>query len=218
MSSGMFVSDANKVTREVSGDTLPSGAIRQRVQASFGGDGVSRDVSDADPLPARAFARMPIVSATFTRPPNATAYAALDAVSNNATAGSVTPLAFQVADINDAPVALYRIICRTTDTGAGGHLFKLYLYSQSPTAVAGDNAAWSPTAMAGYIGAFTSSSFETFADGSVGFFFQEKGTMIQTKPESSGKNVYALLETIDGFTPSGASTVWTFTAEGQQGR
>jgi hypothetical protein len=188
------------------------------MKVGFGADGEIRDAQDSDPLPTRAFARMPIVSATLTRPANTTPYAALDAVSDNATAGSVTPLAFSVSDINDAPVALYRILCRTTDTGAGAHIFKLYLYNQVPTATAGDNAAWSATAMAGYIGAFTSSSFEAFSDGSVGMFFPEKGTMIQTKPASGAKTVYGLLQTVDGFTPSASSTVWTFTLEGEQGR
>jgi hypothetical protein len=220
--SGLLVTDANNATQEVSADNEVGGPLRQRMKMSFGVNGEFRDVSDADPMPARAFARMPIVSATFTRPANATVYAALDAVSDNASAGSVTPLAFQIADINDAPVTLYRFLCRTTDTGPGtgapAPAFKLYLYNQAPTAGAGDNAAWSPTSMAGYIGSFTSGAFEAFSDGSVGIFVPEKGTMIQTKPVSGGKNIYGLLQTVTGFTPSGSSTVWTFTAEGQQGR
>jgi hypothetical protein len=194
--------------------------LRQYQKASFGLNTEFRDVWDGDPLPTRAFAGMPIASSSFTRPANTTAYAALDAVSdNNVLAASVTPLTFSVSDINDAPVALYRILCRTTDTGPGtaGGGFKLYLFNVRPTSVVVDNATWLPTSMTGYIGAFTAGSFELFSDGSVGVFAPEKGTMLQTKPGTGTKLVYGLLQTINGFTPLSAS-VWTFTTEGQQGR
>jgi hypothetical protein len=57
-------------------------------------------------------------SAALTRPANTTAYTAGDAVSNNATAGSVTAQTFSASDVNDDPIAMTRLRIDTTDTGA----------------------------------------------------------------------------------------------------
>jgi hypothetical protein len=60
------------------------------------------------------------VAATMTRPNDTTAYAANDAVANNTSAGSVTPLSFSMADVNDDLVTIERARVITTDTGFQG--------------------------------------------------------------------------------------------------
>src|SRR5215469_1380655 len=64
-------------------------------------------VGIANPSPAEYFPKPIVVAATaMTRPANTTAYAPGDAVSNNATAASVTPVGFAAADVNNAPLLL----------------------------------------------------------------------------------------------------------------
>src|SRR5688572_658314 len=69
-----------------------------------------------------------VAASAMTRPANTTPYTAGDAVSNNATAGSVTAISFTLADENDAPVTIHRCRIASTDTGAAGKAFRVYLY------------------------------------------------------------------------------------------
>lgn len=167
----------------------------------------------------------PIIAAAsaMTRPANTTAYSANDAVSNNATAGSVTPISFAASDLNDAPVLLTRCRVFTTDTGPGtaGATFEMPLFSADPTAnsgvVGGDNSAWSQKLVA-CIGKMTG-TFELSADGSFAVLSPAVGNFIATKPVSGGLTVYAVgFKTLTAFTPSANSTTFTATLEGIQGR
>ena len=66
--------------------------------------------SAAAPQPVASVPRTFIVAAVaLTRPANTTAYAAGDAVSNNATAASVTPISFAASDAANAPVTLNQL-------------------------------------------------------------------------------------------------------------
>jgi len=82
------------------------------------------------------------VAATMTRPADTNAYTANDAVANNTTAGSVTALSFSVSDVNDDTITLERLRLITSDTGAQGKNFRVWLYQVAVTPGAGDNAAF----------------------------------------------------------------------------
>jgi pilus assembly protein Flp/PilA len=158
-------------------------------------------------------------ASAYTRPANTTAYTANDAVSNNGTAGSVTAISLSLSDVNDDTVTLERIRILSTDTGVQGKNFRVWLFNSDPTANSGvgggDNAAWSQK-QAGFIGSM-SGTFRAFSDGAGAVCIPDEGTRIITAPVTGAKTVFALLQTLDAFTPSANSTTFTLTAEGFQG-
>lgn len=159
-------------------------------------------------------------AAAVTRPANTTAYSANDAVSDNGTAGSVTPITFTVADTNDAPLSVERMRLMSTDTGLSGVSFRAWLFNSDPTANSGvgggDNAAFSQK-QAGFVGTL-SGAFRAFSDGYGAVLVPDEGSRIICNPSSGGKTLYALLQTLTGFTPSANSTTFTARIEGFQGR
>jgi hypothetical protein len=154
-------------------------------------------------------------ASALTRPANTTAYTANDAVSDNATAGSVTPISLTVSDVNDDTVTIERLRLKTTDTGVQGKSFRVWLFQATPTVGGGDNAAFS-AASTGFIGTL-SGTFRATSDGAVAVLVPDEGARIIAKPVSGAATIKALMQTLDAFTPSANSTTLTLTAEGFQG-
>jgi len=157
-----------------------------------------------------------------TRPANVTAYSAGDAVSNNATAASVTPLSFLASDVNNAPLLLTHVELLSPDTGpaTAAATFEVWLFNSDPTANSGvgggDNAAFSQK-QAGFIGRMQG-TFIGASDGSMAICTPVEGSFIPTTPSSGGTTIYGLLKTLTAFTPSANSTTFTATLKGIQGR
>jgi hypothetical protein len=162
------------------------------------------------------------VAAAMTRPANTTAYSANDAVSNNATAASVTPISFSAADLADAPVLLTHLEILSTDTGpaAAGAVFEAWLFNSDPTANSGvgsgDNGAFSQK-QAGFIGRMQG-AFIAASDGSIAMLTPVDGSFVGSRPVAGGTTIYALLKTLTAFTPSANGTTFTCTLRGVQGR
>jgi hypothetical protein len=166
-------------------------------------------------------ARTPVVdSATQQRPNDTTAYTANDAVADSTTAGSVTPFSWALSDTNDAPVLIRSATITTNGTAAGtaSVVFRLHLFRASPTAVAGDNAAWAyPAIASGYLGSLSGTSL-LCSDGSVAILYPDgNGQDILARPVSGGKTIYGLLQTLTAFTPAAQATK-TITLKSFQGR
>jgi hypothetical protein len=161
-------------------------------------------------------------AAAMTRPANTTAYAAGDAVSNSATAASVTPIAFAAADLADAPVLLTHLEILSTDGGpaAAGASFEAWLFNADPTANAGvgggDNAAFAQK-QAGFIGRM-SGNFIAASDGSIAMLTPIDGSFVGARPVAGGTTIYALLKTLSAFTPSANGTTFSCTLRGVQAR
>lgn len=171
---------------------------------------------------------------TLTRPANTTAYTALDSISDNATAGSVTALSASVSDTNDDPLTVTEILVSSTDTGLAGKRVRAYLFNSDPTASTGvgggDNAAYSQK-KAGYIGSFSGVLETGFSDGTVGRLVPSyadgaaastpnaaAGGFVVSKPATGAKTLWIQYQAVDGFTPSANSTTIIGTARGFQGR
>jgi hypothetical protein len=158
----------------------------------------------------------------LTRPANTTAYTALDSVSDNATAGSVTANSVTVSDVDDDPVNISQILLSSTDTGPGtsGALIRLHLFNSDPTTssgvVGGDNAAWS-NKQAGWAGSFTGQMI-AFSDGSRGVLSSDGPPVMSVSPVAGGRTFYWQLQTLTAFTPSANSTTFTPKFRGYQGR
>lgn len=159
---------------------------------------------------------------TLTRPANTTAYAALDSISDNGTAGSVTALPVTVSDTNDAPVAITFIELDTNDTGlAAAGQVRVYVYNSDPTASsgvgAGDNAAFS-NKRAGLRGTFVG-TFRAMSDGGKAICIPEDGQpYLISLPGSGAKTLWYQIQAITAFTPSANSTTIIPTFKGFQGR
>lgn len=155
----------------------------------------------------------------LTRAANVTPYTANDAISDNATPGSVTAKTITVSDINNEPVTIERLRLASTDTGVAGKAVRAWLYNSDPTAssgvVGGDNLAFS-NKQAGFIGTM-SGTFRTFSDGSVAVMVPDEGSRIITTPGSSAQTIWWQLQALEAFTPSANSTTFTPTVEGFQG-
>lgn len=180
-------------------------------------------VGSANPGPVEYFPK-PIVAtgAVMARPANTTAYSAGDAVSNNATAASVTPISFAASDVSNAPLLLTHVELLSSDSGpaAAGATFEVWLFNSDPTANAGvgggDNAAFSQK-QAGFVGRMQG-TFIAASDGSMAICTPVEGSFIPTTPSSGGTTIYALLKTLTAFTPSANGTTFATTLKGVQGR
>lgn len=106
-----------------------------------------------------------IITATLTRPADTTPYAAGDLVANSTTAGSVTPLTFN-AGASQGSVLFARI--RKTNTGVSNAVFRLHLFTVSPTVTNGDNGAFLASGPTGYLGWIDIVVDKAFASGAYG--------------------------------------------------
>jgi hypothetical protein len=168
----------------------------------------------------RKAARMFAVQGTqLVRPANTTAYAVGDSISNNATAGLVTPLSAAVSAAIDEPVSLERITIDTNDTGLQGKAIAVHIFNSDPTANAGvgagDNGAWS-NKRAGYLGRFEG-YFRTFSDGAVATLFPSEGNRLVCLPAPGTQLLYFQFQVLDTYTPSAGGTTLTATLRGTQG-
>lgn len=156
-----------------------------------------------------------IAGTAVTRPANTDAYAALDSISNNATAGSVTALVDALSAANNEPIDLFSVLLVTGDTGPGtaGAIIRLHLFNSDPTlnsgVVGGDNAAWS-NKQAGWLGSL-SGPMTLFSDGSRGVLTPDSGLGFLTClfPGTNTGNFWHQLQTLSAFTPSANSTIFT---------
>lgn len=159
-------------------------------------------------------------SGTITRPANTTAYAALDHVANNATAGSVVAGVLTASDVVDHPVAWEGGFLKSTDTGLNGVRVEVWLFNTDPALSSGvgggDNAAFSQK-MAGFRGRFIGTfSTSGISDGAVAELVPTIRSRLISYPEAGLTTFRFLIRALDGFTPSANSTTFTVTLEGYQ--
>lgn len=162
---------------------------------------------------ARQDSRYILASGTLTRPANTTAYAANDAVTDNGGAA----ISITMSDTNDYPFTLEAIRITTPDTGPGSAAiaWEVWVYNAATTPAA-DNAAFT-SQQSGLIGRFTGTWFAT-SDGSAVCLVPNDGARRICLPQSGAKTLNLTCKTLGIFTPSANSTVYTFKAEGFQGR
>ena len=143
------------------------------------------------------------VTATVTRPANTTAYAALDVLADKTADASVLTFADAVPVENDA-FEIVEANLRIDHATVIASDFRLHLYSSEPTAIV-DNAAYNLPAAdrSKYLG------YIDWADpidlGDTQWAQAQptlKGRVVRSK--STNQSLYAILQTIDGFTPASA--------------
>lgn len=128
------------------------------------------------------------VNSNFQRPNDTTSYSANDAVANNTTAGSVTPLSWT---ITRGAGTIERFRLKKTQESIATATFRLFLFDASPTAGAGDNAAFVFPA-ADCIGIVDIAAVNAGSDVAVGFTSQHIPFV--------GGTIYGLLQTLTAIT------------------
>jgi hypothetical protein len=108
---------------------------------AYGGLGEeARPVTPATPLPTYGPGGLITVSASFTRPADATVYATGDLVANSATAGSVTPVELVGATrAAGEAIRIERVALRKSAPGLGNAAFRVHLFREAPIVNVGDN-------------------------------------------------------------------------------
>ena len=142
------------------------------------------------------------ISATFTRPANATAYAVGQLVANSVTAGSVVPLAFTLD--NSFPMGQFRLTrARVYKNGVvvTNANFRLHLYQALPTVTNGDGAAWLSSNSADWLGNVDVTSMLAFSDGAAGTGSCAAGSEMCIR-HKQGKVIYGLLQAQGTYTPT----------------
>lgn len=91
-------------------------------------------------------------SYTITRPANTTQYGANELVANSETAGSVTPMRFNVSELQNRKGSVKRVRLFKNDTTTTAASFTVHLFNASPTVTNGDNGAFAVATGATYIG------------------------------------------------------------------
>lgn len=172
--------------------------------AQQGSSGRAENVSSDNPLPVGGQVGGLTIrpSTSFVRPADTTAYAVGDLVANSTTAGSVTPMTFAVGRDADSGGMIRRIRLRKTGTGITNALFRLHLYSASPTPSNGDNGAWLTNQAANYIGAVDVVVDRAFTDGAAGNGVPVSGAEINF----TSQTIYGLLEARGTYTPASGET------------
>lgn len=140
---------------------------------------------------------------SFTRPADTTAYAANDLVANSTTAGSVTPMSFNLPPFS---MITWASLKKSTATATNAN-FTLHLFNSSPTVANGDNSAFSPT-NSNYLGSLQ-------LDSTTSLFSDAAGSVnrLTSNGIPCGGTVYGLLLAGAAYTPASAE-VFTITLAG----
>lgn len=149
-----------------------------------------------------------LVSASFTRPADTTAYASGDLVANSTTAGSV--VAMTLSNVGNGPVAarVRRVRLHGDKADATNFNFRVHLFNVlAITCVNGDNGAFSVNKSANYLGSVDVATGQLFTDGALG--------AATCDIVSTSQNLYALLEARAAYTPA-SGEVFTLTLEVEQ--
>jgi hypothetical protein len=142
----------------------------------------------------------------FTRPNDTTAYASGDTVANNTAAGSVTVLQFQAGKDQGRGGIITRCRVKKSGTGTTGAAFRLHLFAAAPTPASGDNAAFSSSGAADYLGYLDVEAMQAFTDGAAGHGAPGVAQAIQFRPAAGSMVLYGLLEARGAYTPAAQET------------
>lgn len=144
-----------------------------------------------------------IVSATFARPADTTAYTALDTLSTSTSAPAV--LTFNNAARVSAGSGYAVKACLETDQTANTARYRLHLFNAAPTAI-NDNSPFTLlwASRTGYVGYLDFDAMTTEGTGSTAAASLNASARLGFVCASGDRNLYGILETKDSFTPASA--------------
>lgn len=150
---------------------------------------------------------------SFTRPANTTAYAVGDLLSDNTTAGSVTPLKFSMNGLGRSGMVRRVRMHKTTNTTMAA-TFNLHLFDAPPTVTNGDNAAFAVASnLSSWLGKVAiDMTSGALAGASAGCSHVSAAVAIGVCKPTGGGVVYGLLEVAGIYAP-GSAEVFTVSLE-----
>lgn len=154
-------------------------------------------------------------TSTLTLPSTTTAYTAGQLIATSATAGSVVNPSFAIANsAGGALITRLRLSTNdTTSTAWGAQTIRVDLWTTTPTWTNGDRGTWSPATQTGaHLGAYTCTMSAEYGDGAFAECAPVVGNFSGVKL-ASGTSVFWSLDAISGSGVTGASKVFTLTAE-----
>jgi hypothetical protein len=144
-----------------------------------------------------------VISATFTRPANVTAYASGQLCANSTTAGLVVPMAFTYEMTLKANSGLIRgMRLKKSSASLTTASFRAHLYTASPVCANGDGAAWSTDKVQNYIGAMDGTFDRAFTDGAHADMLPINNRGEAVYRVRAGETIYCLLEAKSAYTPT----------------
>ena len=162
--------------------------------------GATVEVTNDTGNPLPVVGQLVRVAAEFTRPADTTAYAAKDAVGDSTSAPTVITLT-DAARANGKGGYIVKLALRTNKSTITPR-FKVHLFHTSPAAI-NDNAAftllWANRALR--IGGFELAAMSTEGAGSDMATAHDLTVRIPFVAAAASRNIFALLETLDAFTP-----------------
>lgn len=203
-------------------------AVSVAMQAmAFGAVGEdAQPVTPASPLPGWTPGGLMSVSASVTRPADATAYAAGDLVANSTTAGAVTPLElFGATRAAGEAVRIERVRLRKSGVGLTNAAFRVHLFRKAPVVSVGDNGAFNASGVLaladieGHVGTVDLVMDTAAAIGARGAGLPSSGAGMTC--ESAGTaghetSLWALIEARGAYTPV-SGEAFHVTIEGARG-
>lgn len=154
-------------------------------------------------------------TSTLTMTSATTAYTAGQLIATSATAGSVVNPSVAIATSAGGAI-LSRVRLDTNDstsTAWGGQTVRVDFWTTTPTWTNGDRAAWSPATQTGaHLAAYTCTMSAEYGDGAFSECAPTVGNYTTVKL-ASGTSLFWSLDAITGSGVTGASKVWTLTAE-----
>lgn len=153
-------------------------------------------------------------TSTLTLPSSTTAYAAGQLIANSATAASVAAPSFAIQSPGSAIIPRLRLTTNdATATAWGGASIQVDLWSVAPAFVNGDRGSWSiATGSGSHLGAYSCTMSVEYGDGAYAECAPTVGT-ISVPKLASGSAIYWTLQAASGSGVTGASKVFTLTAE-----
>lgn len=177
------------------------------------GDVAARAIFTQQATPNTASVTNP--TSTLTLSVTTTAYGIAALIANSATAGSVVVPSFAIANSAGGVrlVALKLTSNDSTSTAWGAQTIQIDLWSTAPTFTNGDRGAYAvATGTAGYLGSFTGVMSPVAGDGVYAVFAPTAGNELLIKL-ASGTSVFWTMQALTGSGVTGASKVFTLTAD-----
>lgn len=158
-----------------------------------------------------------LLSSSFTRPNDTTAYGAGDLVANNTVSSSVTPLSFAPFSVRTQHPALIRRvrIDKSTSVTASATFRVHFFEATTLNGTSGDNAAIIPTNRDKYLGSVSVATSQAFIDGAAGWGQVAAEAPIRIHYDrltTTAGTVYALIEALAAYAP-GAQEVFKVSVE-----
>lgn len=148
-------------------------------------------------------------SDSFSRPADTNNYDSGDLVANSTTAGSVTPLEFDIETGHGRGIEIVGATLQKSGTAVTNATFVLWLFASSPTPTVGDNGAFTSATVdtAGFVGTLTFPAMSAYTDDARSVMYDNNDNIHLYLPATS--TIYGLVVTGAAYTDEASAETFT---------